>query len=89
MADGSLYMTLRSRNERRCRGWSRSRDGGATWSAVAYEPALPEPSCHRQHCAPRRWTILMAHPSKPDERAELTLRLSADQGHSWAYSASA
>ena len=45
MADGSLYMTLRSRNERRCRGWSRSRDGGATWSAVAYEPALPEPSC--------------------------------------------
>ena len=45
MADGSLYMTLRSRNERRCRGWSRSRDGGATWSVVAYEPALPEPSC--------------------------------------------
>ena len=26
---------------------------------------------------------LMAHPSKPDERAELTLRLSGDQGHSW------
>ena len=27
--------------------------------------------------------ILMAHPSKPDERAELVLRLSADQGRSW------
>ena len=27
--------------------------------------------------------VLMAHPSKSDERAELTLRLSEDQDHSW------
>ena len=93
MADGSLYMTLRSRNERRCRGWSRSRDGGATWSAVAYEPALPElgessnrienPSCQGSIVRLDDGRILMAHPSKPDERAELVLRLSADQGRSW------
>ena len=57
IADGSLYMTLRSRNERRCRGWSRSRDGGATWSAVAYESACPN-LLPRQHCASRRWAHL-------------------------------
>ena len=84
MADGSLYMTLRSRNERRCRGWSRSRDGGATWSAVAYESALPEPSCQGSIVRLGDGRVLMAHPSKPDERAELTLRLSEDQGHSWS-----
>ena len=83
MADGSLYMTLRSRNERHCRGWSRSRDGGATWSVVSYEQALPEPSCQGSIVRLDDGRILMAHPSKPDERAELTLWLSEDQGHSW------
>ena len=63
--------------------WSRSRDGGATWSAVAYEPALPEPSCQGSIVRLDDGHILMAHPSKVDERAELTLRLSEDQGYSW------
>ncbi len=82
-AGGSVYMTLRSRGDRRCRGWSRSADGGETWSEVAFDPALPEPSCQGSVVALEDGRLLLAHPRRPDARAELTLRLSRDQGRSW------
>ena len=82
-AGGPVYMTLRSRGDRRCRGWSRSADGGETWSEVAFDPGLPEPSCQGSVVALGDGGLLLAHPRRPDARAELTLRLSRDQGRSW------
>ena len=83
-ADGSVYMTLRSRGDRRCRGWSRSSDGAETWSEVAFDPDLPEPSCQGSVVALGDGRLLLAHPGRPHARAELTLRLSRDQGRSWS-----
>ncbi len=83
-ADGSVYLTLRSRGGRRCRGWSRSTDGGETWSEVAFDPGLPEPSCQGSVMALGDGRLLLAHPGRPYARAELTLRLSRDQGRSWS-----
>ena len=80
MAGGSVYLTLRSRGDRRCRGWSRSTDGGETWSEAAFDPALPEPSCQGSVVSLGDGRLLLAHPGRPDKRAELTLRLSRDQG---------
>ena len=82
-ADGAVYMTLRSRHQHLCRAWSTSRDGGQSWSAVVYDTALPEPSCQGSIVRLDDGRLLLAHPSKPDQRAELTLRLSRDQGRSW------
>ena len=82
-AGGSVYMTLRSRGDRRCRGWSRSTDGGETWSEVAFDPALPEPSCQGSVVSLGDGRLLLAHPGRRDARAVLTLRLSPDQGRSW------
>ena len=79
----SVYMTLRSRGDRRCRGWSRSADGGETWAEAAFDPALPEPSCQGSVVSLGDGRLLLAHPARPDARAELTLRLSRDQGRSW------
>ena len=61
-AGGPVYMTLRSRGDRRCRGWSRSADGGETWSEVAFDPALPEPSCQGSVVALEDGPLLLAHP---------------------------
>jgi sialidase-1 len=82
-ADGAVYMNMRSRQDRLCRAESWSRDGGTTWSAVEYDPALPEPSCQGSIVRYDAGRILLAHPSFTDRRAGLTVRLSRDECRSW------
>ena len=88
-ADGAVYMNMRSRQNRHCRAYSWSRDRGETWSAVEFDPTLPEPSCQggivrfstRDRAAKNR--VLLSHPAHPQERAELTVRLSYDECRTW------
>lgn len=81
--DGTLYMTLRSRQERLCRGFAFSDDGGNSWTPVDYEPALPEPSCQGSIVRYDENRVLMAHPSHIRARALLTVRLSDDGCRTW------
>ena len=85
-ADGAVYMNMRSRQNRLCRATSWSRDGGATWSEVEYEPALPEPSCQGSIARYDAGRVLLCHPAQTDRRAALTLRLSRDECRSWPVS---
>ena len=84
--DGLLYATLRSRQDRRCRGLAWSRDGGETWSDVEYDPALPEPSCQAGLARFDGNRFLLTHPSNAEQRTELTVRLSDDGCRSWSRS---
>lgn len=90
--DGSLYMNMRSRQERNCRAYARSSDGGETWSKVEFDTTLPEPSCqagmtrYSSSSDSSKSRILLSHPSSPSDRAMLTLRLSYDEGHAWPVS---
>jgi sialidase-1 len=92
LADGRLYMTLRSRQGKRQRGYSFSLDGGQLWSAVHYDPRLPEPSCQgsiiRLSTEKEDETnrILLAAPANQDARTRLTVYLSTDECQSWAVS---
>jgi len=85
LLDGSVYLTLRSRGQD-CRGWAISTDGGERWSPVAYDSALPEPSCQGSIIrlsgapAPR---ILQVFPANAAARDHLTLFISEDEGRSW------
>jgi sialidase-1 len=81
--DGRVYVTLRSRHDRRCRGYAWSEDGGHSWSPVAYDESLPEPSCQASIVALDGQRAVLAGPADPEARACLMLRRSDDGGHTW------
>ena len=90
--DGVLYLNARSRQGKKQRAVAVSHDRGMTWSKVTYDPRLPELSCQgslarfstaRDHDRNR---ILLATPASQSARAELTLRLSTNEGHDWPVS---
>lgn len=85
LIDGSLYMNMRSRQGKRQRAYSLSKDGGLTWSKVRFDPRLPEPSVQGsvirltradQHGKNR---VLLATPADPAARRAMTVRLSYDE----------
>lgn len=78
-----VYMTLRSRQERKRRGYAWSDDGGGTWTPVAWDEALPEPSCQGSVTALADGRVLLANPADTQARARLTVRLSADGCRTW------
>lgn len=82
-ADGSVYLTARSRQGRKCRAAAWSRDGGVSWSAVEYDPSLPEPSCQGSIVRLDRRRVLMAHPSCTDRRERLVVLVSEDECRTW------
>lgn len=82
-ADGSVYVTARSRQGRKCRGLAWSRDGGESWSEVEYEASLPEPSCQGSIVRLDEDRVLMTHPGCPDRRERLVVQVSEDECQSW------
>lgn len=90
--DGRLYMNARSRQNKRQRAFAYSEDGGATWSPVAYDARLPEPSCQGSliRFAPsdrsRANRFLLGTPATPVARTSMTIRMSRDDCQSWPVS---
>ncbi len=91
-ADGSVYMNMRSRQEKKMRAFAWSKDGGVTWSKVQFDQSLPEPSCQgslirftdQERFSKNR--VLLAHPSSQTERKQLTVRMSLDECRTWPVS---
>ena len=87
--DGRIYMNMRSRQKKHLRAYAWSSDGGETWSEVAFDPGMPEPSVQgsvvRFTTADKHGKnrVLLAHPSSQTERARLTVRMSYDECRTW------
>ena len=88
-ADNTLYMTARSRHNKKLRAYALSHDGGHSWLPAQYDDRLPEPSCQgsilrltRQGRAAKN-RIVLAHPSAPNSRTHMTVRLSYDECRTW------
>jgi sialidase-1 len=92
LADGALYLTLRSRHGKNQRGYAFSKDGGKTWSAVRHDAHLPEPSCQGSviRLTPGKEGgenhVLLAAPANTSARTRLTVYLSADGCRTWPHS---
>jgi sialidase-1 len=82
-APSQVYMNMRSRHGKKCRAYARSDDGGATWSEVAYEPEMTEPSCQGSILKLEDGTLLQVHPTAPEDRTHLQAHFSDDGGHTW------
>ncbi|MBI2425156.1 MAG: exo-alpha-sialidase [Candidatus Hydrogenedentes bacterium] len=89
--DGSLLLNMRrsSRNELENRVLSTSNDGGMTWSALTHDAALPEPKCQAsliKTVGAGRPLVLFSNPADHKKRVRMTVRLSEDDGKTWAHS---
>jgi len=88
LADGSIYLNMRSYHGRnlRLRAWSR--DGGLSWSEPEDDPALVEPVCQasavrysdEQHHGTNR--VLFSNPASV-KREKMTVRVSYDECRTW------
>jgi sialidase-1 len=90
LSDGSLLMNMRQGGQ--CRYVALSRDGGQTWSEASNAESLPDPGCQasilRYPNPPRGASALLfsnpPHAGPFEARTNLTVRISYDEGQSWA-----
>jgi sialidase-1 len=89
LADGSLLMNMRNHFEQRRRAIARSRDGGLTWSDLAFDDALPDSCCQAslvRYVDPASGApgpLLFSNPASATQRVAVTVRASFDEGATW------
>lgn len=82
LADGTLYLNMRSYHGKGCRAVAWSTDGGETWSPVTWDSALVEPVCQAGLLGLSDGRVLFANPAS-ERRENLTVRMSRDGCHTW------
>lgn len=91
LSDGSLMQNMRSYHNRNRRVVATSHDGGLTWSPVRFDETLIEPVCQGslfRYSWPddgEKSRLLFSNPASL-QRDKLTVRLSYDEGATWAKS---
>jgi sialidase-1 len=92
LSDGRLMLNMRNSDEKeKTRKGSISTDGGMTWGNVYSDKLLIEPICEGnlfRYSFPEegRSRLLFSNPADENRRRNMTLRLSYDEGSSWAKS---
>ena len=91
-SDGTLLLNMRNYDRtQKNRKTAISRDGGATWTDFKSDVVLVEPICqaamHRYSFSQEgTGRLLFSNPANTDKRCNMTLRLSYDDGVTWAKS---
>ncbi len=88
VSDGTLMMNMRNQSgDIRSRIIALSRSGGVHWDTAWYESALPDPVCEGSilTIGKRKGKNIVAfcNAADPDNRDNLMLRISFDDGRSW------
>jgi sialidase-1 len=90
LGDGRVMLNSRSSSGPRDRKVAVSADGGATWSELLDDPALPDPQCQgsiiRDDGPGGHGCLLLANPAVRKGRTQGTVRLSTDDGATWPVS---
>ena len=83
-SDGSLYMSIRINDGASIRGFSRSTDGGATWSHMGREPVLTTYGVQATLLRVDANTVLLSAPDSSDgTRRQMTIWISRDDMATW------
>lgn len=83
LADGTVYINMRSYHGQNRRAVSRSHDGGMTWSPIELDEALVEPVCQGSLISDGEGNLWFANPSSTT-RERLTVWKSMDNGITWS-----
>ena len=89
LADGRVFINMRSYHGQHCRAVATSKDGGLTWSKVTLDKALPGPVCQAstvRYTSPgksgQKSRILYSGPGGKG-RDHMTVRMSYDECKTW------
>ncbi|MES2427521.1 MAG: sialidase family protein [Bacteroidota bacterium] len=88
IANGNLMMNIRNADRaRRTRLITTSTNGGQSWSDVTTDTTLIEPVCQgsllNYQLSKKQSVLLFINPANKLKRANVTLRASLDNGHTW------
>jgi sialidase-1 len=92
MADGRVYMVLRSLHDKKRRAYAWSNDGGYSWSRIRFDDALPDPPAEASiirisATGPgSKDRFLFANPASAVDRSHLMVRMSKDDCQTWTVS---
>lgn len=88
-ADGTLVVYMRNHFEQGCVAKAESLDGGVTWQALTFVPALVNPVCqfslltYPALLPAGQDALLFLGPNSTTKREEGLLRISLDEGQTW------
>ena len=80
---------MRNYNDTRVRQVSVSKDGGHSWADLKGDPALIEPVCQGSLLSYKqagKKALAFSNPANKEQRINMTVRLSSDNGKTWRYS---
>ncbi len=84
-SDGALYMSIRINEGSSIRGFSRSDDGGATWTVMARDPRLTTFGVEASLLRVNENTVLLSAPDSSDgTRRQMTIWISHDDMQTWS-----
>ena len=92
LSDGKLMLNMRNYDRtQKARKISLSNDGGITWGNIYSELSLPEPICQGSlfsysNKKTGKSKLLFLNPADENKRQNMTLRMSTDNGSTWAKS---
>ena len=92
LSDGKLMLNMRNYDRsQNARKISLSNDGGATWGNILSDNSLPEPICQGSlfsytNKRTGKSKLLFLNPADENKRQNMTLRISSDNGSTWAKS---
>jgi sialidase-1 len=89
LADGRLMLNSRTITAAGRRTISFSRDAGASWEHNELDPNLIEPECQAslmRYSVKPKARLLFSNPASAKDRVNMTVRVSYDEGKTWAAS---
>ena len=92
LSDGKLMLNMRNYDRtQKARKISLSNDGGTTWGNIFSDQSLPEPICQGSlfsiaNKKTGKGKLLFLNPADENKRQNMTLRISYDNGSTWAKS---
>ncbi|WP_199619828.1 LamG-like jellyroll fold domain-containing protein [Paenibacillus alkalitolerans] len=86
LSDGRVMINMRNNDSGHRRAVSVSPDGISNWSTPVFDEELVDPLCFGSMVRYDENRILFVNPNSETAREHLTLRMSEDDGETWAYS---
>lgn len=90
LSDGRLMLNMRNASKKRTRQIAISKNGGKTWSHIKTDTTLIEPVCEgnllRYKYEGKTDALLFSNPASKTSRTQMTIRVSYDDGKTWAFS---
>lgn len=88
LADGTIYMNMRSYHGESCRAIAYSKNGGITWEDFKLDKALPDPICQGSvlfstHFGETKNVLFCSNLANTTERKNLEIKISLDNGKTW------